>query len=93
MGLAGPGARRGRAQPGLVGFLKQALAIETGQGAEAFDGAYWAARSPAHDLPAVVADHIPAFLVGGWNDLFESGEPLNYVGLQNLYDGRPRTRR
>ena len=68
--------------------MKEALDIETGQGTEAFDGAYWAARSPAHDLPAVVADHIPAFLVGGWNDLFESGEPLNYVGLQNLYDGR-----
>jgi hypothetical protein len=39
----------------------------------------------------VVADHIPAFLVGGWTDLFESGEPMNYVGLQNLYDGRPQT--
>ncbi len=72
----------------LVDFLKLTYSIETGQGAEAFDGAYWAARSPAHDLPAVVNDHIPAFLVGGWNDLFESGEPLNYVGLQNLYDGR-----
>ena len=38
----------------------------------------------------MVDDHIPAFLVGGWNDLFEAGEPLNYVGLQNLYDGRPQ---
>jgi hypothetical protein len=72
----------------LVDFLKLTYSIETGQGAEAFDGPYWAARSPAHDLSAVVSDHIPAFLVGGWNDLFESGEPLNYVGLQNLYDGR-----
>ena len=52
---------------------------------------YWAMRSPAHDLPAVVADNIPAFLVGGWNDLFQSGEPMNYVGLQNLVDGRPQT--
>ncbi|HWF14961.1 MAG TPA: CocE/NonD family hydrolase [Acidimicrobiales bacterium] len=77
--------------PSLVSFLKEALDIETGQGAEAFDGPYWAGRSPAHDLPAVVADHIPAFLVGGWNDLFESGEPLNYVGLQNLYDGRSQS--
>jgi hypothetical protein len=74
----------------LVSFLKEALAIETGQ-PEAFDGGYWEQRSPAQDLPAVVADHIPAFLVGGWNDLFESGEPLNYVGLQNLSDGRPQT--
>ena len=77
--------------PVLVDFLKEALAIETGQGPQAFDGPYWTARSPAGDLSAVVADHIPAFLVGGWNDLFESGEPLNYVGLQNLYDGRPQT--
>lgn len=76
--------------PVLIDFLKEALAIETGQ-AQAFDGGYWQQRSPAQDLAAVVADHIPAFLVGGWNDLFESGEPLNYVGLQNLYDGRPQT--
>ena len=38
----------------------------------------------------MVKDQIPAFLVGGWNDLFEQGEPLNYVGLQNLFDGRPQ---
>ena len=59
----------------LVSFLQLVLAVESGQGTGAFDDGYWAARSPAHDLPAVVADKIPAFLVGGWNDLFESGEP------------------
>ena len=68
----------------LVSFLKLVLDVETGQGAGAFDDGYWAARSPAQDLSAVVQDKIPAFLVGGWNDLFEQGEPLNYVGLQNL---------
>ena len=72
----------------LVSFLKLVLDVETGQGDDAFDQSYWAARSPAQDLSAVVQDKIPAFLVGGWNDLFEQGEPLNYVGLQNLYDGR-----
>ena len=72
----------------LVSFLKLILDVETGQGDDAFDQSYWAARSPAQDLSAVVQDKIPAFLVGGWNDLFEQGEPLNYVGLQNLYDGR-----
>jgi putative CocE/NonD family hydrolase len=77
--------------PVLVDFLKEALSIETGQGPQAYDGPYWTARSPAGDLSAVVAAHIPAFLVGGWNDLFESGEPMNYVGLQNLYDGRPQS--
>src|SRR5207249_2780002 len=30
-----------------------------------------------------------AFLVGGWYDLFQRGEPLNYSGLQNAYAGRP----
>jgi putative CocE/NonD family hydrolase len=74
--------------PQLVSFLKLILNVETGQGAGAFDDSYWQARSPAHDLASVVSDHIPAFLVGGWNDLFQAGEPLNYVGLQNLADGR-----
>ena len=74
--------------PVLVSLLRLVLAVETGQGAGAFDDGYWAARSPAHDLPAVVAEKVPAFLVGGWDDLFEAGEPLTYVGLQNLSDGR-----
>src|SRR5207302_331964 len=32
---------------------------------------------------------IPAFLVGGWYDLFQRGTPLDYSGLQNAYAGRP----
>lgn len=64
------------------------LTIETG-GPEAYDGAYWAVRSPLGVLKDVVADHIPAFLVGGWHDLFQRGELLNYTGLQNLAAGRP----
>ncbi len=62
--------------------------LETG-GSEAYDGAYWAARSPSSYLADVVADNIPAFLVGGWNDLLQQGEPLNYAALQNLYGKRP----
>ncbi|MHB1584535.1 MAG: CocE/NonD family hydrolase [Acidimicrobiales bacterium] len=62
--------------------------IETG-GSEAYDGASWAARNPVHALADVVRDRIPAFLVGGWHDLFQRGELLNYTGLQNLADGRP----
>jgi hypothetical protein len=75
----------------LVSFLHELVALETGQGDSAFNDAYWSSRSPAHDLAQVVKLHIPAFLVGGWNDLFQAGEPLNYVALQNLYDGRPQT--
>ena len=87
-GLANLAPTEAAHAPQLVSFMKLVLAVETGSGAGAFDDAYWAARSPAQDLSSVIADHTPAFLVGGWNDLFESGEPLNYVGLQNLYDGR-----
>jgi uncharacterized protein len=68
--------------------LPSVLNIETG-GDEAYDGSYWAARNPVNVLQKVVADKIPAFLVGGWNDLFQRGELLNYTGLQNAYDGRP----
>ena len=87
-GLADLAPTEAAHSPVLVSFLKLVLDVETGQGDDAFDESYWAARSPAQDLSAVVQDNIPAFLVGGWNDLFEPGEPLNYVGLQNLYDGR-----
>ncbi len=87
-GLANLAPTEAAHSPVLVSFLQLLLNVETGQGAGAFDDSYWAARSPAQDLAAVVTDKIPAFLVGGWNDLFEQGEPLNYVGLQNLFDGR-----
>ena len=61
--------------------------VETG-GNEAYDSDYWHARSPANYLAQVVGDHIPAFLVGGWNDLFQQGELQNYTALQNLAAGR-----
>jgi putative CocE/NonD family hydrolase len=64
--------------------------VETG-GDQAYDGAYYAARSPIGVLPKIVAEHLPTFLVGGWNDLFQHGELLNYSGLQNLAAGRPVT--
>ncbi|HVA75279.1 MAG TPA: CocE/NonD family hydrolase [Acidimicrobiales bacterium] len=62
--------------------------VETG-GDESYDGSYWQARSPATYLQDVVGDNIPAFLVGGWNDLFQQGELQNYAALQNLASGRP----
>src|SRR5205085_266318 len=62
--------------------------IETG-GPRAYDGGYWQARSPVNDIQMIVRDHIPAFLIGGWYDLFQRGELLNYSGFQNAYDHRP----
>ena len=42
-------------------------------------------------LGQIVANGIPAYLVGGEFDIFQNGEPLNYAALQNAYDGRPTT--
>ncbi len=60
-------------------------------GAEAYDGAYWQARNPQNVLRRVIANHIPAYLIGGEFDIFQNGEPLNYAELQNAWDGRSVT--
>ncbi len=62
--------------------------VETG-GDTAYDQSYWGARNPVQYLRRIVRDRIPAFLVGGWYDLFQRGELLNYSGFQNAYDHRP----
>jgi putative CocE/NonD family hydrolase len=60
-------------------------------GPVSYDTAYWRVRSPGSVLAKIVANHIPAYLVGGEYDLFQRGAPLNYAGLQNAWAGRPVT--
>ncbi len=73
----------------LADFDASLLAgAETG-GDAAYDQAYWSARNPVQYISKIVGDGIPAFLIGGWYDLFQRGELLNYSGFQNAYDGRP----
>jgi hypothetical protein len=67
----------------LANFDLPLLLDTTFGGDQAFDGTYWQARSPVNALAQVVRDHVPAYLVGGWYDLFQRGEPLNFAGLQN----------
>ena len=55
---------------------------------QSFDQAYWQERNPRNMLAHAVATGVPAFLVGGFYDLFQRGEPLNYSGLQNAYRHR-----
>jgi putative CocE/NonD family hydrolase len=74
---------------GLSSYQANYLANVEGTGNLRFDGPYWGARRPHDVLGAIVANHIPAYLVGGWHDLFQRGEPLNYAGLQNAWGGRP----
>ncbi|HEX4110772.1 MAG TPA: CocE/NonD family hydrolase [Solirubrobacteraceae bacterium] len=91
--IASPGADTPQVVADHVsGLLDQSvpllLSIATG-GTDAYDGPFWQERDPINDLQKIVANGIPAFLVGGWFDLFQRGEPLNYSGFQNAYDGRP----
>jgi putative CocE/NonD family hydrolase len=58
-------------------------------GPHSYDTPYWTVRSPGSVLGKIVANGIPAYLVGGEYDLFQRGEPLNYAGLQNAWAGRP----
>lgn len=60
-------------------------------GDEAYDGSYWQARNPQNILKRVVANGIPAYLVGGEFDIFQNGEPVNYAELQNAWDSRSVT--
>ena len=57
------------------------LNVELG-GDNAYDQTYWGARNPGQYIQKIVADGIPAFLVGGWYDLFQRGELLS-PGTQN----------
>jgi putative CocE/NonD family hydrolase len=54
----------------------------------AYDEKYWRARAPQTYLHRIVANHIPAFMVGGEFDIFQHGEPLDYAELQNAWDHR-----
>lgn len=75
-----------------LGSFDVPFAAETlAGGPAAYDGAYWQARNPDNVLQQIVANGIPAYLVGGEYDLFQRGEPLNYLELQNAFAGRPLT--
>jgi hypothetical protein len=73
---------------GLASYHAAATENVLTGGDEAYDGSYWQARNPQNVLKRVVANHIPAYLVGGEFDIFQNGEPLNYAELQNAWDGR-----
>ena len=60
-------------------------------GPHSYEDAFWQAKSPGFVLDKIVANDIPAYLVGGEYDLFQRGEPLNYSGLQNAWAGRSVT--
>jgi hypothetical protein len=101
LNTAGPFENPGDAESLLAAQLQHAQGLPSWQayqtaniatgGDQAYDEAYWQARAPRDMLAKVVANGIPAFLIGGWFDVFQRGEPLNYSGLQNAFRGRPVT--
>ena len=76
---------------GLVGYHAAATENILSGGDEAYDGTYWQARNPQNVIQRIVANHIPAYLVGGEFDIFQRGEPVNYAELQNAWDHRSPT--
>jgi hypothetical protein len=76
---------------GLASYHATTTLEILGGGDEAYDGSYWQARNPQNVLSRVVANRIPAYLVGGEFDIFQNGEPLNYAELQNGWDHRSVT--
>jgi hypothetical protein len=76
---------------GLATYHAATTANILAGGDEAYDGNYWQARNPQNVINRVVANGIPAYLVGGEFDIFQNGEPLNYAELQNAWAGRSAT--
>ena len=76
---------------GLASYHAATTANVLGDGDEAYDGSYWQARNPQNVIKRIVANHIPAYLIGGEFDIFQNGEPVNYAELQNAWDGRSPT--
>ena len=56
----------------------QVLDSATG-GNAAYDGPFYQVRSP---IDMISKDRVPTFVVGGWFDLFQRGEPLLYQALR-----------
>ncbi|MCW2966256.1 MAG: peptidase [Solirubrobacteraceae bacterium] len=55
------------------------------------DSPFWLARDPSRSLSRIVANRIPAFMVGGWFDVYQRGAALNFAGLQDAWAGRRDT--
>ncbi len=64
---------------GALSFQGQQVLDASSGGDAAYDGPFYRVRSP---IDRIGSDHIPTFIVGGWFDLFQRGEPLLYQALR-----------
>lgn len=65
---------------GALSFQGNQIVDATSGGNAAYDGTFYRTRSP---IDRIGRDHIPTFIVGGWFDLFQRGEPLLYQALHS----------
>ena len=64
---------------GAVAFQASTLVAATSGGDQIYDGPFYRTRSPIEVIGDVKA---PTFIVGGWYDLFQRGEPLLFQNLR-----------
>jgi putative CocE/NonD family hydrolase len=65
---------------GAPAFQGQTVASSLSGGDNAYDGPFYAQRSPLVDIDKI---QVPTFVVGGWHDLFQRSEPLIYQRLRH----------
>jgi len=63
---------------GALSFQGSQILDSSTGGNAAYDGPFYEIRSP---IDHISQDHVPTFIVGGWFDLFQRGEPLLYQAL------------
>jgi uncharacterized protein len=78
--LIGPGA-------GIYGTKTVATGLLGGD--PAYDGTFWTSRTPGAYAAHIAANHVPALLWSGWNDIFTRTSEEMYAYLQNAAAGRP----
>ncbi|MDQ1688514.1 MAG: uncharacterized protein QOK42_1489 [Frankiaceae bacterium] len=64
---------------GAANFQAQTVASSLSGGENAYDGPFYAQRSPLVNIDKI---QVPTFVVGGWHDLFQRSEPLIYKRLR-----------
>jgi uncharacterized protein len=64
---------------GALSFQGSQILDSSTGGSAAYDGPFYRVRSP---IDKIRRDHVPTFIVGGWFDLFQRGEPLLFQALR-----------
>jgi putative CocE/NonD family hydrolase len=67
---------------GALSFQASQILDSSSGGNAAYDGPFYRVRSP---IDMIRRDHIPTFIVGGWFDLFQRGEPLLFQALRRQH--------